>query len=343
MKYLGDIPFWLRLYCAGFIAACCVVLLPGTAEPQSLTIDFNTSPGVHELHAGGEPATMALHVLRADGQPVEQGWVEVQLDAPAPGFFFSTDFPLVEGSRLLTFRLPLSDGKTEWQYLFPIRGDYRLSVQAQSADGAGSAAVFGFTVKEKRTKWLAFGGFTLALFALGFTAGRVFTSRQAAALIFACALLDIWPPPGASAAGASEHGRLEVGEARVGQPTPVRWVPEPRFGHYEPNIADFSLTITHLEKEKTVFAIANIPVLSEYRMDFHFTDGAEHRLSARVETQDGKLFEAEKEIPVFAGEAPVKAALPALVFFVSVMALGIGAGRWSKKARQARRRPVRSV
>ncbi len=283
-----------------------------------------------ELHPAGEPATLALNVSRADGQAIDHGWVDVQLDAPAPARFFSTDFPLVEGSRLFSLRLPLSNGKTEWRYLFPIRGQYRLNVEAHSADGEKTSAVFDFTVKEKGTKWLFLGGFTLALFVIGVLAGRVFTSRQAVAAALACVFLGPLTAIPASPVQPGGKAQLEVGEATVGRLTPIRWllsdVPDDRESS-----ATLSLTITHIEKEKTVFAVTRIPVRDEFRMEFHFTDGAEHWLSATAQTQDGRPIDAEEKVTVSAVEPPVEATLPALAFFIAVIALGIGAGRWSKR------------
>jgi len=42
----------------------------------------------------------------------------------------------VEGSRLLEMDLPLRQGRAEWKYLFPIRGQYRLTVELLLRIGA---------------------------------------------------------------------------------------------------------------------------------------------------------------------------------------------------------------
>ena len=81
---------------------------------------------------------LTLLVTGTDGKPVAQGRVAIRLEAPEPGRFFSTDFPLVEGSRLLDMSLPLRQGRAEWKYLFPIRGQYRLTVEFVAPDGRKS-------------------------------------------------------------------------------------------------------------------------------------------------------------------------------------------------------------
>ena len=77
---------------------------------------------------------MSLLITGADGRPVKQGVVDIRLDAPEPGRFFSTDFPFVEGTRLSEMRMELRQGRANWKFLFPIRGEYRLTVVATTAD-----------------------------------------------------------------------------------------------------------------------------------------------------------------------------------------------------------------
>lgn len=141
---------------------------------EEINIYFRTSPSPEQLRPFADPATVSLLVTAADGKPVAQGWVEVRLEAPVPGRFFSTDFPLVEGSPLTEMRLPLRRGKTEWKYLFPIRGEYRVVVDVVTTDGKATKT-FPLRIRENREKWYLLGMFTLGLFALGVVAGRVFT------------------------------------------------------------------------------------------------------------------------------------------------------------------------
>ena len=102
---------------------------------EDINIYFKASPRLELLYPYSDPATLTLLVTGADGKPVSQGRVAIGLEAPAPGWFFSTDFPLVEGSRLLDMSLPLRQGRAEWKYLFPIRGEYRLTVEFTALDG----------------------------------------------------------------------------------------------------------------------------------------------------------------------------------------------------------------
>ena len=65
-------------------------------------------------------------------------------------------------------------------------------------------------------------------------------------------------------------------------------------------------------------------------MNFHFVDGAEHRVSARAELPGAKAMRSEQVVSVSAVEPPASAMLPALGLFLTMIALGLGVGRWSR-------------
>ena len=121
---------------------------------EDINIYFKASPRLELLHPYSDPATLTLLVTGADGKPVAQGRVAIRLEAPEPGRFFSTDFPLVEGSRLLDMSLPLRQGRAEWKYLFPIRGQYRLTVEFTAPDGRKATKTFPLAIRENKQKWV---------------------------------------------------------------------------------------------------------------------------------------------------------------------------------------------
>jgi hypothetical protein len=65
-------------------------------------------------------------------------------------------------------------------------------------------------------------------------------------------------------------------------------------------------------------------------MNFQFVDGSEHRVTAVAELPGGTPLSTEQSISVTPVEPPAAAALPAMAFFLFVIALGLGVGRWSK-------------
>lgn len=296
-------------------------------------IYLKTSPAQEFLRPFADPVNIALLVTHADGRPVQQGRVAIVLDAPKPGAFFSSDFPVVEGSRLLELALPLRQGRAQWKYLFPIRGDYRLSVNLTAADGAAQSQSFVIPVLENRAKWLWLSLFCAGLFVVGFAAGRIFTTTTTLAPTLALILLlggfaTVGSHDGLAPTDklTSPPAGLEIAAASVGKPTRLRWhaaagsAPNPLL----------SLSVFHLEKQKTVFAIDKVLVAGEYSVDFHFPDGAEYRVNSVAEAAGQAPVRTEQLVAVTGVEPPMTAQIPALLLFLAVIALGLGAGRFSK-------------
>ena len=310
-----------------------ILLFGAVAGAEEFNIFLKTTPKIELLRPFADPATLSLLVTRADGRPVAQGKVAIVLDAPKPGTFLSTDFPLVEGSRLLELVLPLRRGRAEWKYLFPIRGDYRLSVNFVAADGQGTSKDFPIPVLEERQKWLWLGLFCAGLFLIGFIAGRIFTTPARGGMITALLALSLavagsvggHDPPPPTQAVSSPQSALEIDGAVVGKLTSLRWRPTDT-----PVVnSQLSLTITHLEKRKIMFAVDRVPVASEFGLKFHYPDGAEYRVNAVAESPGQAPVRAEQLVAVSGIEPAMTAQIPALLFFLSVIALGLGAGRLS--------------
>lgn len=303
------------------------------AGADRFKIYLKTTPAQEFLRPFADPVTLALLVTYADGRPVEQGKLAIILDAPKSGAFLTTDFPVVEGSRLLELALPLRQGRAQWKYLFPIRGDYRLSVQLVAADATVQSQSFVIPVLENRAKWLWLSLFCAGLFVCGFAAGRIFTTTAALAptlcLIFLFAgFAAVGGHDGPAATGqiTDPPAGLEIAAASVGQPTRLRW----RFTETSAPNALLSLSVFHLEKRKTVFAIDKVPVAGDYSVDFHFPDGAEYRVNSIAEVAGQAPLRTEQLVAVTAVEPPMTAQIPALLLFLAVVALGLGAGRFSK-------------
>src|SRR3990172_1377130 len=135
--------------------------------------------------------------------------------------------------------------------------------------------------------------------------------------------------PAQDGESARYFGWVEVDPATVGKPINIRW----RLGgddQREKPPALLTLTITHLERGKTVFAVERLAVAGEFLMNFQFTDGGEDRVAAPAYVAGQPLLRTEKNVAVIAAEPPARAMLPALSFFVAIIALGLAVGRWSK-------------
>ena len=136
-----------------------------------VTVELETVPPLAEVSPGFEPTHLVLSVLDSERKPIPDGRVRVRLQAPDPSWPFSTDVPAVEGKRLIEMELPISDGTVDWEYLFPIRGDYRLDVTTFDATGERGQKAFDLGVKESRLKLFYLASFIAVLFVLGFCMG----------------------------------------------------------------------------------------------------------------------------------------------------------------------------
>jgi hypothetical protein len=331
LKTLAAVFYYLALW-----------ILPTLSWAGELDIQFKVSPPAQRLRPFSDPATLSVRVARSDGRAVEQGRVDVRMLAPEPGRFFSTDFPVVEGTTLTEMRLPLRQGRIEWKYLFPIRGNYQIDIQAVTPDGDRARKSFEIAIRENEQKWLLLGIFICALFLLGVMAGRIFTSVRAstkekivACLFVVTACLVTYS--GRAIAQERNRGRyvarLEVEPATVGKMSQIRWNLASRVGEVKPP-AQLTLTVTHLEKGKTVFAVEKLLVAGEFSFQFQFTDGDDYRVSATANAPGGESVHSEQVVSVTGVEPPAKAMIPALFFFLAVITSGLGVGRWIKRGKQ---------
>jgi hypothetical protein len=307
----------------GFIGTAC-----GADE---LNVYFKTTPRVELLRPFYDPADLSLLVTGRDGRPVEQGSVDIRLDAPKPGRIFPTDFPVVEGTRLNEMRLPLRQGKASWKLLLPIRGEYRLIVDAVTSDGRRTSKTFSFTIRENEKKWLALGGFCAGLFVLGFLAGRIFTGAIGPAVAIGVLLLLSVPMAsvGAQADRVAGKALLQIEPATVGKLALVRW--SRGNDTVAPLPALLTLTIEHLEKEKIAFAIERIPVAREFAIKFHFSDGARYRVRTLAQVPGEAPLRNEQVVDVIGVAPAVQTSVPAIGLFIVVIAAGLGIGRRSKQ------------
>ena len=317
------------------------LFLGASLSAEEINLYFKTSPLPERLRPFSEPASLSLLATAADGTPLIGGWVNIRLEAPRAGGFFSTDFPLVEGTELAEMLIPLKAGKAEWKYLFPIRGEYRLDVEVVTAAGTKISKTFEFRIREHGTKWFILGSFTLGLFGVGLVAGRIFTpsarhSKGALhailSLVIASFILSGRSVFAQAAGDDNRLARLDIDAPTVGKPARIHWRLDAN-GASAKRRAVLSLAITHVEKGLTVFAVDRIPVEGEYVMSFHFTDGAEYRVTANAETPDGKSSRAEQVVTVTGVEPPLSAMVPAIGFFLAAIAVGLGVGRWSRRRR----------
>jgi len=99
-------------------------------KAEEAVIEFSTEPAMDKILPDAETALLKFVVKNKKGEPIKNARLTIKCTAPQTTSFFSTDFPIVEGTPLMDLDLELVDGQAEIEYLLPIRGIYDLQVTA---------------------------------------------------------------------------------------------------------------------------------------------------------------------------------------------------------------------
>jgi len=310
-------------------------------EARAKTIDLQIQPGLDKIRPVSKPARLTLTLRDGAGKAIDRTRFQIRLYAPPRGLFFSTDFPQVEGTPLIEIESPAFQGKVEWEYVFPIRGVYRLEVSAVDGVGDRVKQVFPLRIRESRTKLVYLGTFLVGLFLFALMVGRLFTLRgrethiAVGLLWLAGSVLSIFPAMAqeltTKVPGDKEFlVRLEVSPPTVGQLSEIRWrLSEKETGMPYPT--HLTLAITQLEKGKRIFFLKQIPTDGNLAFKFHFVDGSPHRVSSIAELKGRNPIRVEKVVAVTGIEPPKAVSLRALVLFLGVLVLGLITGRMSRR------------
>lgn len=336
----------MRHLVALFIFPFSLWLAPATWASNE-DIRLQTLPALDKARPFSDPVKILLKIVDNDGNPVGTGRVRARLYAPIPNRLFSTDFPHVEGTLLLDMELPFSNGSVAWEYVFPIRGDYRLEIELADPSKENIRRTFNLSVKEHRIKFFYLGCLLVVLFLLGLIAGRLFSGRRAnhglnLKLGFFLSLLPL--ATGSTSDIQTKEGTgsqlvtgLEVSPAVVGKISRVHWkLTDPRTR--KPVASRLSLTITHGEKGKQIFSVKNVPTEGNFTLDFQFVDASDHLLAAVAEPEGEEPVREKKVITVTGVHPPRETFFAPMILFLAVLALGLAAGRISCRRRTKRGR-----
>ncbi|NIO11483.1 MAG: hypothetical protein GTO40_27075 [Deltaproteobacteria bacterium] len=308
-------------------------------EGKANTIELEVQPGVESIRPLSKPAKLSLIVRDGSGKTVDRSRLQIRMFAPAPGLILSTDFPQVEGSPLLELEIPSSKGVAEWEYVFPIRGVYRLEVSAVDGTGQTVKRTFSLPIKETRAKLFYLGLFSAALFVFGFWVGRLFTptSTSIASFFLWLGITGLATGPAVAQEPTkeptSEHElfiQQEVSPPTVGRLSEIRWRLFNKKTN-EPSPARLTLVITRLEKEKQIFALKQIPTDGTFAFKFNFFDGSLHQLTSKAEQRGKEPIQATTNVSVRGVEPSKAISLRSLALFLAVLFIGLITGRVTRK------------
>lgn len=149
------------------------VVLITAAVAEDLQITYRTDQQISTIGPDEDVVKMTFLVTK-DGVPSD-AQLRIVMDSPKVNSVISTDFPIVEGTRLFDASGITQKGKLEMSYLFPIRGQYAMKVTAQSLSSPTitTAETFTFSLNENPTEVTNFYILIFILVSIGLLAGVI--------------------------------------------------------------------------------------------------------------------------------------------------------------------------
>lgn len=308
------------------------------AQPGKPTIELITEPAASQLRPFGTattaqkvPATLKLQARDAAGQPLQNARIRLQVGAPEPTPWFSTDFPWIEGQPLLDLTTAAARGGLQVQQILPIRGSYRLTATVAPATAKSFQPFqqqWTVPVAEHWDKYRNFGLLVGILVVAGFGGGWVLGGRQqrlagevapqrvrlllSGATLVAIAVLlgvnlsaELAPPPHKHSAPAGDRDPVAQGmlvqlsgdtEAIVGQPANLEVQILDAQTQQPATDVWLTLQVSQLEDNWPTFAYQGIPdQQGRLAWQQQFVDGAPHQLTVQVAPLPG----AASDFPPF--------------------------------------------
>ncbi|MEH1948878.1 MAG: hypothetical protein V7K77_18280 [Nostoc sp.] len=180
----------------GAICAIAIMLYGwiGFAQSPQPSVRLTTNPPINQvrpleaeattvLGSGhyNPPVQLMLQAVDAQGQSLKDAKIHLQLFTPPKNPWFTTDFPIVEGTKLLDIEGNAPTGQLQVQQTLPIRGTYQLLVAVTPLVANAFEPIqqtLTLTLPENPLKFRYFGILVVILLAVGLLGGWVIGGRQ---------------------------------------------------------------------------------------------------------------------------------------------------------------------
>ncbi|NEU78366.1 hypothetical protein [Nostoc sp. UIC 10630] len=177
----------------GVISAVCITLsilysFVGNSQTPTSRVLLSTNPPLErilpfeaEAEKPQSPVTLTLQAVDAAGKHLENTNISLQILTPPRNPWLTTDFPIVEGTKLLEIDATAPDGKLEIQQMLPIRGNYQLIVNVSPLVAnpfAPYQQTLNLNVHENPIKYKYFVVIAAILLALGLLGGWVIGGQE---------------------------------------------------------------------------------------------------------------------------------------------------------------------
>jgi hypothetical protein len=117
----------LTLLVSSFCVFVWLGILPSQAAQPA--VQLHTEPALSSVVPDEAPVRITLQAVDATGKALSDVRFNLQLLTPAKTPWFTSDFPIVEGTTLLEMKVETANGTLEFEQVMPIRGQYALKAQ----------------------------------------------------------------------------------------------------------------------------------------------------------------------------------------------------------------------
>ncbi|MFM7364484.1 MAG: hypothetical protein ACKO11_08315 [Cuspidothrix sp.] len=170
------------------ISAACICLsilysVMGFSQTSQSRVLLTTNPPLEKIlpfEAGTDreqsPVKFTLQAVDAGGKLLNNALIKLQISTPPRNPFLTTDFPIVEGTKLLELETVVPNGKLEFEQMLPIRGNYQILVNVSPVvtnTFAGYEQTLNLNVRENPVKYKYFAVIAAILLSLGLLGGWV--------------------------------------------------------------------------------------------------------------------------------------------------------------------------
>jgi hypothetical protein len=160
----------------------------GFSQISQPSVKLTTSPVLAQIRPfeaesskQQSPIQMTLQALDRSGQALENAKIHLTILTQPKNPWFTTDFPIVEGTTLLDMEALAPRGELRLQQMLPIRGDYRLQVNVTPLAANAFTPIqetLRLQVSENWIKYRNLGVLATILIAVGLGGGWVIGSGQ---------------------------------------------------------------------------------------------------------------------------------------------------------------------
>ncbi|KJH72981.1 hypothetical protein [Aliterella atlantica] len=172
----------------GLVSLTLVAVVSFAQTGRSQLIQLTTNPPIGQFYpfeaeaqSPQSPVKLTLAARNPDGQLLENSKFKLQIFTPSANPFLSTDFPVVEGTKLLEMEATAPQGKLEIEQMLPIRGKYQLLVDVAPIAGDSFTPIhqtLTLDVPEAPVKYRNYGILLIVLLAVGIGGGWVIGKQQ---------------------------------------------------------------------------------------------------------------------------------------------------------------------